>query len=119
MSNSESEFDDEEKDGSEKFSEEDEDLSEEDEDLSEEDFSNYYFSGNDFYKPDEMDPPIVSAAQSGNFASVKRIVEGKAMSSKEINKSRRWTEVQEKWGYDKSWEWHGDTALIAAARRGE
>ena len=94
-------------------------MSEEDEDLSEEDFSNYYFSGNDFYKPDEMDPPIVSAAQSGNFASVKRIVEGKAMSSKEINKSRRWTEVQEKWGYDKSWEWHGDTALIAAARRGE
>merc|ERR1712129_656341 len=29
-----------------------------------------------------------------------------------------WTEVQEKHGYDKSWEWHGDTALIAAARAG-
>eukprot|EP00812_Abedinium_dasypus_P012475 NODE_5990_length_538_cov_279.581781.p1 GENE.NODE_5990_length_538_cov_279.581781~~NODE_5990_length_538_cov_279.581781.p1 ORF type:complete len:145 (+),score=42.59 NODE_5990_length_538_cov_279.581781:3-437(+) len=25
---------------------------------------------------------------------------------------------EEKWGYDKSWEWHGDTPLTAAARSG-
>ena len=34
-----------------------------------------------------------------------------------MNAARKWTEVQEKMGgYDKSWEWFGDTALIAAAR---
>jgi hypothetical protein len=32
---------------------------------------------------------------------------------------RRWTEAEEKWGYDKSWEWFGDTALHAASREGE
>ena len=28
-------------------------------------------------------------------------------------------EAYEKWGYDKTWQWYGDTALIAAARSGK
>ena len=36
-----------------------------------------------------------------------------------VNHARRWTEVEEKWGYDKSWEWFDSTAITVTARRGE
>mmetsp|Transcript_106264 Transcript_106264/g.310674 ORF Transcript_106264/g.310674 Transcript_106264/m.310674 type:complete len:526 (+) Transcript_106264:76-1653(+) len=35
-----------------------------------------------------------------------------------VNAAKRWTEVTEKWGLEKSWEWFGDTPLIAASRNG-
>ena len=73
-----------------------------------------------YYAPDEKDPPLVTEASTGNIGAVKQIIENCPAEQKlaTVNGSRKWTEVQEKHGYDKSWEWHGDTALIAAARAG-
>ena len=72
------------------------------------------------YEPDEREPTIVRYARANNLDTVREIVEAAAPTDRPavVNASRRWTEVQEKWGYDKSWEWHGDTALVAAARCG-
>jgi len=33
-----------------------------------------------------------------------------------LNLARRWNEVEDKWGYDKSWEWNCDTPLLKAVR---
>eukprot|EP01025_Chloroclados_australasicus_P023546 TRINITY_DN23842_c0_g1_i5.p1 TRINITY_DN23842_c0_g1~~TRINITY_DN23842_c0_g1_i5.p1 ORF type:complete len:402 (+),score=51.04 TRINITY_DN23842_c0_g1_i5:55-1260(+) len=59
-------------------------------------------------------PPIVQYARAGNLKYVKAYVEAGA----NVDESLQWTEVQEKWGYDKSWDWDGDSALLAAAREG-
>lgn len=79
------------------------------------DFNDAYFTNNDFYV-DEKTPKIVEFSAKGLLTSVQR--EAKDGKACVINTSRRWTEVEEKWGYDKSWEWHDDTPLIAAARNG-
>ena len=79
----------------------------------------YFFSAHDMYPKDGVDSTLVTVAGNGDLALVKAELSKKRKSIKyDVNWSRTWTEVQEKWGYDKSWEWHGDTALIAAARHG-
>eukprot|EP00091_Calanus_sinicus_P025187 TRINITY_DN9463_c1_g1_i1.p1 TRINITY_DN9463_c1_g1~~TRINITY_DN9463_c1_g1_i1.p1 ORF type:complete len:191 (-),score=73.52 TRINITY_DN9463_c1_g1_i1:401-949(-) len=96
----------------------------EDSDYLDDDYSNddFGYLGNDgYYAPDEKDSMLVTAARAGNLETVKQIVEGCQADQKAgtLNAARKWTEVQEKMGgYDKSWEWFGDTALIAAARAG-
>ena len=75
------------------------------------------------YKKDDPDSELVQSAAAGDIANVRLLVEKTTGTfllerAQLVNAARRWTEVQEKWGYDKSWEWYGDTALIAAARRG-
>lgn len=82
-------------------------------------YSNHYLSGNgELYEGDEADPALVKYARHGDLAAVKRCTEASGSLPVNLNKSRKWTEVVEKWGYDKSWEWYDDTALIAAARSG-
>ena len=84
------------------------------------------------YKRDEEDSDLVQVARSGSLVQLEELlaklpakegsrVQGPGFGSRAavLNHARRWTEVEEKWGYDKSWEWFGDTALIAAARQGE
>jgi len=83
---------------------------------------------------DEQDSAFVEAANRGNLEGMKKILQPydepdeeessnlflsmKENKMKMLNGARKWTEVQEKCGYDKSWTWFGDTALIAAARNG-
>jgi len=80
------------------------------------------YLGNDGYYPkDEKDSNLVTAASAGNLEAVKRIVQDcpPDLKAGTLNCARKWTEVDEKMGgYDKSWEWFGDTAIIAAARAG-
>ena len=84
----------------------------------------YFSSRHDIYKEDEVDSDLVKTARSGGLESLLAELDklpkkdGSSRAAK-LNHARRWTEVEEKWGYDKSWEWFGDTALTAAARRGE
>eukprot|EP00092_Neocalanus_flemingeri_P027586 GFUD01029929.1.p1 GENE.GFUD01029929.1~~GFUD01029929.1.p1 ORF type:complete len:362 (-),score=68.48 GFUD01029929.1:61-1146(-) len=101
------------------------DISEEDYDFdNEEEFMEKYkdwvHTPYGFYPPDGEDSRLVKEARTGNLESVKEIL-GSCSSDQKVgtlNGARHWTEVQEKHGYDKSWEWFGDTALIAAARAG-
>lgn len=93
---------------------------------------------------DDPEPAIVLAAARGDLAGVEKIVEEAwdADSSKQeqgstvattspqqdaarrvrlaVNKTKRWTEVDhfKASGFTKEWEWHGLTALAAAARAG-
>lgn len=60
-------------------------------------------------------PDIVKAAESGNFAELDKLILGGA----DVNARQHWEEVEPKYGYCKSWDWFGDTALIAAALRGD
>ena len=87
------------------------------------DLGEYVSSAYGMYKKDDPDSELVQSAAAGDIANVRRLVEKTTGTfllerAQLVNAARRWTEVQEKWGYDKSWEWYGDTALIAAARRG-
>lgn len=80
-----------------------------------------WFSSNwDFYPHDEEHSGLVKAARNGNLDMVIQILRNcpEDKKSETLNKARRWTEVVEKMGYDKSWEWFDDTPLIAAARAG-
>jgi len=91
-------------------------------DSDEEDTCNYYHTEYGMYPRDESDSYLVQAVKSGNLHEVKSLLDDFPPSSPEqvlrVNEARKWTEVQEKMGYDKSWTWFGDTALIAAARLG-
>ena len=87
----------------------------------------YYYSGNDFYPPDDPHPALVDFAKRGDIDSVKKLIgqaESKAKDKSDktfaqfVNDSRVRKEVQEKYGYDKTWDWYDDTALIASARLG-
>lgn len=84
----------------------------------------YFESRYGIYKKAKDHPDIVKHAKDGNYNEVKAIIDTVRSSSDAspladvINASRRWTEVEDKWGYDKSWDWNDDTALIAATRCG-
>lgn len=84
-------------------------------------------SGCGEYPPDKPHLPLVIAAKSGNVTTVRKLIkEAKTKRktkndrafAKFVNGTRIWTEVQDKCGYDKTWDWYDDTALIAAARIG-
>ena len=133
-------------DSDEDESDEDDDYDEEEDDEEEDfDMDGYYFTQHDMYKKDESDSAFVRAAGRGDLISVREEIEeakklprsvnvdisvvgsNKKKSPKKkspktyesvLNGARIWKEVQEKYGYDKEWDWHGDTALIAAARAG-
>jgi len=69
----------------------------------------------------EKDSKLVTEAKAGNLQAVKQIIERCPAAKKVgmLNGARKWTEVEWKHGlYEKSWDWYGDTALIAAARAG-
>ena len=73
------------------------------------------------YDEDLPTPPIVSYAENGQLDRVRAIVERATQRSPEfaravVNATGAWQEVEEKWGYDKSWEWHGQTALAKECR---
>ena len=74
--------------------------------------------GYDCYERDEKDSEIVQKARYGDLEGVKEILRKTNRPIATVNASRKWTEVQEKWGYDKSWEWHGETPLLAASKNG-
>lgn len=71
--------------------------------------------------PHKVEPALVTAAKLGDLSRVKALVGSAATEAERrtlVNASKIWTEHDDKsWG-DKTWEWHGDTALIAAARGG-
>jgi len=74
-----------------------------------------------YYKPDENDSKLVEEARRGNIAGVRAIIDKSSKKDKAgvVNAARKWTEVVEKMGgYDKTWDWFGDTALTASARAG-
>eukprot|EP00746_Dinoflagellata_sp_MGD_P027808 gnl/MRDRNA2_/MRDRNA2_165705_c0_seq1.p1 gnl/MRDRNA2_/MRDRNA2_165705_c0~~gnl/MRDRNA2_/MRDRNA2_165705_c0_seq1.p1 ORF type:complete len:393 (-),score=60.31 gnl/MRDRNA2_/MRDRNA2_165705_c0_seq1:205-1383(-) len=100
------------------------------------DSDDYGFSGIDCYHlrhcsgigsfevktdPRKVEPALVTAVTQGDLSRVIALV-GSAVTDAErrmlVNASKIWTEEDYKsWGV-KTWEWHGDTALIAAARGG-
>ena len=61
------------------------------------------------------DPLIVVRARNGDLQGV---LDEYARDPRQLEASGKWTEVQEKHGYDKQWTWNTDTALIAACRMG-
>ena len=77
-----------------------------------------YSTSNGLYKKNDTDSPFVLAAKFGDLKLVQSLYEQSEDSEKQsvLNQARKWTEVQEKYGYDKQWDWFGDTALIAASR---
>jgi len=86
-------------------------------------FSDCYLSQYGMYKKDEKESELVRLAQSGSLAQLEaelvKLPQDRTERAVLLNHARRWTEVQEKWGYDKSWEWFHSTAITVAARRGE
>mmetsp|Transcript_18740 Transcript_18740/g.26385 ORF Transcript_18740/g.26385 Transcript_18740/m.26385 type:complete len:278 (-) Transcript_18740:117-950(-) len=85
----------------------------------------YYQNG--VYRTGRGDPEIVEASRDGNIDCVRKIVEDAIRDPRNndndiarcINQSKRWEEIQDKWGtYDKVWQWNADTALISASRAG-
>ena len=75
--------------------------------------------GSIFGSDDLPTPPIVTAAGYGQLKRVRAIFERATQRSPEfaravVNAAGAWQEVEEKWGYDKTFEWHGPTALIKA-----
>lgn len=87
-------------------------------------FDNHYATAHDVYENDAKHPPIVQAAATGDLKKIKRLLNNKEKISEvqyktHINKARIWKEVQEKWGYDKEWDWYDDTPLIAAVRNNQ
>ena len=80
------------------------------------DSDDYKFTKYDVYEKDESHPEIVVKARNGDLDCIKNILQKTAQPVATINSSRKWTETEEKWGYDKSWEWHDETPLLAASR---
>ena len=82
-----------------------------------------YDSDEDCYD-ERRDPSIVLAAKRGDLPAVRRELEAAAREGNPwvINSAGMWTEYKgADWGRPKggkAWEWHKDTALIAAARGG-
>eukprot|EP01084_Bolivina_argentea_P121354 215044_1 len=76
--------------------------------------NDFFESTHDIYPKDDPIPDIVLAAQRNDLKTIKQHIKN----GKDLNKRQRWTEVQEKFGYDKSWEWYGNSALIEASQRG-
>jgi len=76
--------------------------------------------GSVFGSEDLPTPPIVTAAGYGQLKRVRAIVERATQRSPDfaravVNAAGAWQESEEKWGgYDKTYEWHGPTALIKA-----
>ena len=75
--------------------------------------------GSVFGSEDLPTPPIVTAAGYGQLKRVRAIFERATQRSPEfaravVNAAGAWQEVEEKCGYDKTWEWHGQTALSKA-----
>ena len=67
-------------------------------------------------KKDDIIPTIVTAAQRGDLAAVRRLVNADI---RQLNATQRWTEVDFKAsGFTKEWEWHGLAPLATAARAG-
>lgn len=66
----------------------------------------------------KFDPPLVQWARKDSSKSM-RMVKALIEAGADINESKEWTETEEKHGYDKSWDWNGDSALLVAARRGD
>jgi len=72
------------------------------------------------YPADEKNSSLLKAVHAGDLSKIEEILSG-VDGHKHVavlNHASRWTEVQVKSCYDKSWEWFGDTALISAARTG-
>jgi len=74
-----------------------------------------------YYPPDQKDSKLVRAARVGNLPSVMALLEKCDLidRAKVINAARKWTEVQDRWGFDEALSWFGDTPLVAAARAGQ
>eukprot|EP00392_Amoebophrya_sp_AT5.2_P001011 g1013.t1 len=68
-----------------------------------------------FYSPDPPHPAIVVAAKSGDLKKVRQLLK---KDPAKVNACREREEVEEKYGYDKSWTWNDDSPLVAAAREG-
>ena len=63
-----------------------------------------------------VDPPLVRFARSGNVEMVLALLGQGA----HLEGSLTWEETEWKMGgYEKSWNWNGDSALMACARRGD
>lgn len=127
--------DDSDSDGAEQLDDESESYNTEEESEEESNSDYEYDSYSDFLDDvDEQDSAFVKAASRGDVEGMRKILQPyddldeeknsnlflsmKENKMKLLNGARKWTEVQEKCGYDKSWTWFGDTALIAAARNG-
>jgi len=86
-------------------------------------FSDYYLSEYGMYKKDEKESELVRLAKCGSVAQLEaelaKLPQSRTEKAVLLNHALRWTEVQEKWGYDKSWEWFHSTAITVAARRGQ
>lgn len=87
---------------------------------SEANYEGWFHTRFDMYPPNETESALVDAGKRGDLKKIKEIVSSSDEIRKAgvLNHANRWTEVQEKSCYDKSWEWFGDTALISAARNG-
>ena len=70
-------------------------------------YSSYVGTPHGAYRPDKPDSPLVQAAAAGDLARVQLVETGCREKGERGGKKDR---------YDRSWEWNGDTALIAAAR---
>jgi len=88
-----------------------------------ESYDDYFLTEYGVYKKDESESALVRVARSGSLAELNAELANLPQDTREraavVNHARRWTEVEEKWGYDKSWEWFDSTAITVAARRGE
>ena len=60
-----------------------------------------------------IDPPIVKYAAQGNLKAVKKCINQNYI---DVDACGQWTETEEKYGYEKSWNWKMDTPLLAAVR---
>ena len=64
------------------------------------------------------DPLIVKCARRGDHLD-RQMIRALAAEGMSVETCLQWEEVQEKMGgYTKEWTWNGDTALMAAAKRG-
>ena len=64
------------------------------------------------------DPLIVRCARRGDHLD-RQMIRALAAAGMSVETCLRWEEVQEKMGgYTKEWTWNGDTALMAAAKKG-
>ena len=75
---------------------------------------NFWSSNHDVYRKDDPIPAIVKAARDGDLNTIKTLIANKV----DLDERQRWTEVVGKYGYDKSWEWFNNSALIEASWRG-
>ena len=64
------------------------------------------------------DPLIVKCARRGDFRD-RQMIRALVAEGENVDTCLRWEEVQEKMGgYTKEWQWNGDSALMAAAKKG-